>query len=163
MHILIKNNKLFYNEYKMKCAIGKNGIGYKKEEGDKITPIGSYKILYILYRRDRITTLNTKIKKIPIKKNMGWCDDPKSKKYNKLIKIPFKFSAERLFIKKNIYDIILVLNFNINPTISNKGSAIFLHVADKKYKKTLGCVAVKKKDLKNILKKISKKTKIIIS
>ena len=147
----------------MKCAIGKNGIGYKKKEGDKITPIGSYKILYILYRRDRITTLNTKIKKIPIKKNMGWCDDPKSKKYNKLIKIPFKFSAERLFIKKNIYDIILVLNFNINPTISNKGSAIFLHIADKKYTKTLGCVAVKKKDLKNILKKISKKTKIIIS
>ena len=147
----------------MKCAIGKNGIGYKKEEGDKITPIGSYKILYILYRRDRITTLNTKIKKIPIKKNMGWCDDPKSKKYNKLIKIPFKFSAERLFIKKNIYDIILVLNFNISPTISNKGSAIFLHIADKKYTKTLGCVAVKKKDLKNILKKISKKTKIIIS
>ena len=147
----------------MKCAIGKNGIGYKKKEGDKITPIGSYKILYILYRRDRITTLNTKIKKIPIKKNMGWCDDPKSKKYNKLIKIPFKFSAERLFIKKNIYDIILVLNFNINPTIINKGSAIFLHIADKKYTKTLGCVAVKKKDLKNILKKISKKTKIIIS
>ena len=26
---------------------------------------------------------------------MGWCDDPKSKKYNKLIKFPFKFKAEK--------------------------------------------------------------------
>ena len=147
----------------MKCAVGKNGIGYKKKEGDKITPKGNYKILYILYRSDRVFNLNTKIKKIPIKKNMGWCDDPKSNKYNKLIKLPFKFSAEKLFRKKNIYDIILVLNFNTYPTIKNKGSAIFLHVAEKNYRKTLGCVAIKKKDLRFLLKQIKKTVKIIIS
>ena len=33
---------------------------------------------------------------------MGWCDDPSSKKYNKLIKFPFSGNAERLFLKKNI-------------------------------------------------------------
>ena len=94
---------------------------------------------------------------------MGWCDDPKSNKYNKLIKLPFKFSAEKLFRKKNIYDIILVLNFNTYPTIKNKGSAIFLHVAEKNYRKTLGCVAIKKKDLRFLLKQIKKTVKIIIS
>ena len=63
---------------------------------------------------------------------MGWCDDPDSKHYNKLIKFPFKFSAEKLFLKKNIYDIILIINFNLKPVIKNKGSAIFLHISKKK-------------------------------
>ena len=52
---------------------------------------------------------------------MGWCDDPNSKHYNKLIKFPFKFSAEKLFRKDNIYDIILVQNYNTNPVIAGKG------------------------------------------
>ena len=62
---------------------------------------------------------------------MGWCDDPKSKQYNKLIKLPFDYSHEKLYKKENIYDIILVLNYNMNPIKKNKGSAIFIHVAKK--------------------------------
>ena len=89
---------------------------------------------------------------------MGWCDDPRSKYYNKLIKIPFKYNSEKLYRSDNSYDIILVLNFNIKPTRKGKGSAIFIHVANKKYKPTAGCVALKKKDLKNLIKKITKKT-----
>ena len=158
MHILIKNKKLTFNNYKVKCAIGKRGIGVKKREGDQITPKGKFKIKYILYRKDRISNLKTKLVKITIKKNMGWCDDPKSIFYNKLIKLPSKYSFERLYKKNNTYDIILVLNFNINPTIKNKGSAIFIHVATKNYKKTEGCIAVNKKDLKQIVEKINKKT-----
>ncbi len=94
---------------------------------------------------------------------MGWCDDPKSKHYNKLITFPFKYRAEKLFKKDNSYDIILVLNFNLNPTRKGKGSAIFIHVAKKNYKKTLGCIAVSKKSLKLIIKKIKKSTIVYIS
>ena len=162
MHILIKNKKLTFNNYKVKCAIGKRGIGVKKREGDQITPKGKFKIKYILYRKDRISNLKTKLLKTIINKKMGWCDDPKSIFYNKLIKLPSKYSFERLYKKNNTYDIILVLNFNINPTIKNKGSAIFIHVATKNYKKTEGCIAVNKKDLKQIVKKINKKTIINI-
>ena len=50
---------------------------------------------------------------------MGWCDDPKSK-YNKLIKTPFNYSHEKLFRNDITYDIILVLNFNMNPIRKNK-------------------------------------------
>ena len=89
---------------------------------------------------------------------MGWCDDPKSIFYNKLIKLPSKYSFERLYKKNNTYDIILVLNFNINPTYKNKGSAIFIHVAKKNYKRTEGCIAINKRDLKQIAEKINKKT-----
>ncbi len=93
---------------------------------------------------------------------MGWCDDPKSKSYNKLIRLPFEYNFEKLYKTNNTYDIILVLNFNLNPIRRNKGSAIFIHVAKKNYNKTNGCIAVSKKDLKEILKRINRKTIINI-
>ena len=162
MHIFIKNKKLIIDNYKVKCAIGKRGIKTKKKEGDLATPRGKFKINYILYRKDRIFKLSSKIKKTVIRKNMGWCDDPRSKQYNKPIKFPFNKSAEKLYRKDNTYDIILVLNYNLNPTYKNKGSAIFLHISKKNYKSTEGCIAVKKSDLKIIIKKINKKSVVNI-
>jgi len=93
---------------------------------------------------------------------MGWCDDPKSKYYNKLIKLPSAFSFEKLYKKENIYDIILVLNFNMNPVMKNKGSAIFIHIAKGNYKKTEGCVALKKKHLIKILQELGRNSKVKI-
>ena len=163
MHILIKNKKLSFNNYKVKCSVGKRGIGVKKREGDQITPKGKFKIKYILYRKDRVPNLKTKLKKMVINKNMGWCDDPKSEFYNKLIKLPFKYNFERLYRSDNIYDIILVLNFNLNPVQKNKGSAIFIHIAKRNYKSTAGCIAINKKNLKKIVKKINNRTLIKIN
>ena len=91
MHIIIKNNYLLFNDYRIKCALGKRGIGNKKKEGDFITPRGIFKIKFILYRKDRIKNLNTILKKIKIKKKMGWCDDVSSDEYNKLITLPSKY------------------------------------------------------------------------
>ena len=162
MHILINNKHLIYNNYKAKCAIGKRGIGYKKKEGDLITPKGRYRIKYILYRKDRIKRIQTKIKKIIIKKNMAWCDDPNSKNYNKLIKLPSTFNYEKLYRRENVYDIILVLNYNMNPVIKHKGSAIFIHVSKSNYKKTEGCVALRKIHLLKILKDLKKNTLVKI-
>ncbi len=162
MHIIIKNKHLIYGNYKIRCAIGKKGVGKKKKEGDFITPLGSYRIKKVFFRKDRVKNLKTKIKKLEINEKMGWCDDPRSNNYNKLIEYPFKYSSEKLYRRDNIYDIIVVLNYNINPTIKNRGSAIFIHIAKKNYKKTEGCVAIKKRDMKNLLKMISTKTKIKI-
>tara|TARA_B100000963_G_scaffold350424_1_gene360673 strand:- start:1615 stop:2115 length:501 start_codon:yes stop_codon:yes gene_type:complete len=162
MHILINKKFLSFNNYKAKCAIGKRGIGKKRKEGDLITPQGQYRIKYILYRKDRVKKVKSKLKKIIIKKNFGWCDDPRSTKYNQLIKLPFKFRYEKLYKKENIYDIILVLNYNTNPIIKNKGSAIFIHVAKKKYNKTEGCIAIKKFQLLKILKEVKTNTKVKI-
>ena len=123
-----------------------------------MTPKGKYKIKYILYRKDRIKKIDSKIKKIAIKKNMGWCNDSKSKNYNRLIKLPSVYNFEKLFKNNNTYDILIVLDYNMNPTIKNKGSAIFIHVAKKNYKKTEGCIALKKNDLLKIIKKLKKNT-----
>ena len=99
---------------------------------------------------------------IKIEKNMGWCDDPRSRNYNKLIKLPSNYKHEKLFKKENIYDIILVLNYNMRPIKKNKGSAIFIHVSKKNFKKTDGCVAIQKRDLLKIVKELKKNTKVMI-
>ncbi len=161
MHILINNYYLTYNKYKVRCAIGKGGIDNKKKEGDLITPRGYFKIKLILYRKDRVK-LNTKLRKVAIQKNMIWCNDPKSKRYNQLVKLPFRFKHEKLYKKDNTYDIILVLNFNMNPARKNKGSAIFVHVAKKNFKKTEGCVAIRKFELLKIVGEITTNTKVKI-
>ena len=162
MHILINKKYLTYNKLKVKCAIGKKGIGFKKKEGDLVTPKGQFKIKFVLYRKDRVK-ISTKLKMKVIKKNMGWCDDPTSSHYNKLIKLPFIYKHEKLFKKENIYDIILVINYNMSPVKKNKGSAIFIHVAKRNFKKTEGCIAIKKLDLIKLLKGINPNTKVKIS
>jgi L,D-peptidoglycan transpeptidase YkuD (ErfK/YbiS/YcfS/YnhG family) len=162
MIIIKKSGYLEYKNLKFRCALGKAGIKKKKKEGDNITPEGTFKIIKVYYRPDKIKNFVTSIKKKKIKKNIGWCDDPVSNSYNKEIKLPSRFGHEKLYRKDNLYDLILVLNYNTNPIIKNKGSAIFIHIAKKNYEPTAGCVALKKKDLVELLKKIKKKIKIKI-
>jgi L,D-peptidoglycan transpeptidase YkuD (ErfK/YbiS/YcfS/YnhG family) len=163
MIIVKKSGYLKYKNFKFRCALGKNGIKKKIKEGDNITPIGIFKITKIYYRYDKVKKIKTPIKKIKIKKNMGWCDDPKSNFYNQQIKLPNKFKYEKLYRNDRIYDLLAVLNYNTNPVIKNKGSAIFIHVAKNNYKPTAGCVALKKGDLIKLLKIIKRNTKIKIS
>ena len=163
MNIIIKKHLLLYKGYKLKCAIGKSGIVSSKKEGDLGTPKGTFKLGTLYYRKDRNKTLKYKVKKKIIKKNMGWCDDIRSKKYNQEINFPFKFGAEKLYRKDKIYDLFINIKYNFNPIIKKKGSAIFLHIADSKYKPTKGCIAISKNDFLKILPLINNKTKISIS
>ena len=163
MNIQLKKNFLYFDKYKIKCALGKRGITSKKKEGDGKTPIGTYKLNSIFYRKDRISKIKTTLKKIVIKKNMGWCDDVTSKHYNKMIRFPFNQSAEKLWLENNIYDVIIVINYNLKPVIKNKGSAIFLHIAKRNFLQTEGCIAITKKNIILLASKINNNTKIIVS
>ena len=162
MNIKLKNKFIYIHEYRIKCAIGKRGITDKKVEGDNKTPAGVFRFNFLFYRKDRLKKIKSKLPKKIIKKNMGWCDDTRSKYYNKLIKFPFILSAEKLWLNENIYDILLVINYNTKPVIRKKGSAIFLHIAKKDYKPTRGCVAISKKDMKLLIGIINNKTKLKI-
>lgn len=162
MNIIIKNHLLLYKGYKLKCSIGKMGTTYSKKEGDLFTPKGLFKLGLLYYRKDRIKLTKCKIKKKVIKKNMGWCNDIRSKKYNREISFPFRYSAEQLYRNDKIYDIFINIKYNYFPIIKRKGSAIFLHLTNKKYKPTKGCVAIQKKDFFKILSLINTNTKILI-
>ncbi|MEL0177423.1 MAG: L,D-transpeptidase family protein, partial [Pelagibacteraceae bacterium] len=87
--------------------------------------------------------------------------DPLKKTYNKLIFTKDK-RKEKLYRKDHLYDIIIVIKYNMRPIKKNKGSAIFIHLAKRNYSGTLGCIGLKKKDLLEILQSLSKTTKIKI-
>ena len=60
MIIINKSGHLKYKNLKFKCAFGKAGIGKKKQEGDNVTPSGTFKIVKIYYRSDRIKKIYSK-------------------------------------------------------------------------------------------------------
>ena len=163
MLIRLKNkDTLHFDNFLFQCAIGKKGINSKKKEGDFCTPKGIFSIKNLYYRSDRLTKPETKITVKKIKKHMGWCNDPKNKKYNSLIRINKKIRHEKMYRKDHKYDLVIVINYNLKKPIPYKGSAIFIHLT-KNYKPTEGCIALKKKDLLILLKIINKKTKIKIN
>ena len=163
MLIRLKNkDTLHLDDFLFHCAIGKKGINSKKKEGDFCTPKGIFSIKNLYYRPDRLTKPETKITVKKIKKNMGWCNDPKNKKYNSLIRINKKIRHEKMYRKDHKYDLVIVINYNLKKPIPYKGSAIFIHLTNN-YKPTAGCIALKKKDLLILLKIINKKTKIKIN
>jgi L,D-peptidoglycan transpeptidase YkuD (ErfK/YbiS/YcfS/YnhG family) len=162
MIIVKKSRYLIFKSLKFRCSVGKGGIKNKIKEGDNITPKGIFKLLKLYYREDKIKNIVTKLKKKKIKKNMGWCDDPKSNSYNKEVKIPNKFSYEILNREDDLYDLVVVLSYNSKPVIKNKGSAIFIHIAKKNYTATKGCIALRKIHLIKLLKEIKSDTLIKI-
>ena len=159
---ILNKHTLEIDDFQFRWCINKKDIKKNKKEGDKSTPIGKFKLNRIFYRPDRIKKFNCKVKKIKIKKNMGWCDDPISKKYNRLIKTSNKIKHEKLYRRDNKYDILIELDYNLKKIIPFAGSAIFLHLT-KNYKPTAGCIAINLNDMKILIKILDKNNLIEIS
>ena len=163
MTIFLKNkHTLQVDDFYCRCCSGKNGLSKKKVEGDKKTPIGSFKIEHLYYRKDRVTLSKLNLKCLPIKSRMGWCDDINNpKKYNKLININQNVQHEKLYRKDYKYDLLIPIKYNFYKRILGKGSCIFIHLT-KNYAPTAGCIALKKKDFLIMLKIINNNTEIKI-
>ena len=162
MKITLKNKyTLKIDDFKFKCCIGRNGFKKNKIEGDKCTPKGAFKLGNLYYRKDRVKKPITKLIVKKIERNMGWCNDSKSKFYNKEIKINKKIKHEKLFRKDYKYNYLLVIEYNTKSTKPNKGSAIFIHLT-KNFTPTAGCIALLEKDFLILLKLINKRSIIRI-
>lgn len=167
-HILLccseKNYFLKYQSNSYSCVIGENGISDNKVEGDGTTPRGKYNFLEVLYRSDKINeNFSCLLPKTPLCTHDAWCNDPNDVMYNYPVQTPYRSSYENLWREKDdCYDIIAVLNYNMFPALNNKGSAIFLHVANPCFSPTKGSIALKKQDLLVLLSCITIKTSLFI-
>ena len=163
MIIYVKNkHTLRVDDFKFKCCVGKKGISKKKVEGDLKTPVGIFKLGPLFFRKDKVKKIFTNLKSIEIKKNMGWCNDIKSKKYyNRLINTQQNLRHEKLFRKDYKYNLFIPILYNYKKNELSKGSCIFLHLT-KNYKPTAGCIAIKEDDFLILLKLINRNTKIKI-
>ena len=164
MTIFLKNkHTLQVDDFYFKCSIGKKGVTRGKKEGDYKTPLGTFTIGDLFYRKDRMSKPKTLLKVKEIKKNIGWCDDVNfPKKYNRLIKITNKVKHEKLKRKDHKYDLLIPINYNTKKPIVGLGSCIFIHLAQN-YKPTAGCIALKKKDFLIMVKVLKKSSRIKIS
>ncbi len=145
-----------------RCAVGRGGIAANKEEGDGVTPAGTFALREVRYRPDRIEALSTALPSSPLSPNDGWCDDPADAEYNRRVTVPYAKSAESLWRDDHLYDLIVVIGYNDDPPVSGKGSAIFMHVAREGYSPTAGCIALSKDDLLAIVRSVAKDTTIEI-
>ncbi len=163
MLIRLKNkHTLIVDDFYFKCCVGKKGITLNKKEGDNKTPIGTFRIGNLYYRKDKILKPETKLKCIKIKKNMGWCNDVKKEKYyNKFININKRIRHEKLFRHDYKYDLFVPIKYNYNKPITGRGNCIFIHLT-KDFLPTAGCVGLKKKDFLIMLKLINRNSKIQI-
>jgi L,D-peptidoglycan transpeptidase YkuD (ErfK/YbiS/YcfS/YnhG family) len=145
------------------CALGKKGVTDEKVEGDQKSPAGKFNLRSIYYRYDKLSEpIYSKVPLMALLKEDGWCDDPADHAYNKPVMLPYHASAEHLWREDDLYDILVVLGYNDQPTEAGKGSAIFLHVArdlaDDDYKGSEGCVTLNKSDLIEILPILTQET-----
>ena len=144
------------------AAIGRNGRTILKREGDGKSPISVTRLLHGFYRGDRMSATATALPMQRTSKSMLWCDEPRNPNYNRLVQAPFTPSHEEMMRKDSLYDICLVLDWNITSRSRNRGSAIFMHLIRPGYEPTAGCVALPPRDIRRILPHMRKGTKIRI-
>lgn len=144
------------------AAIGRNGRTVLKREGDGKSPISIIRLLHGFYRGDRNTGVTTALPMQRTQKSMLWCDEPRDANYNRLVKAPFAPSHEEMMRKDGLYNVCLVLDWNITSRSRNRGSAIFMHLIRPGYEPTAGCVALHPRDMRRILPHLRKGMKIRI-
>jgi L,D-peptidoglycan transpeptidase YkuD (ErfK/YbiS/YcfS/YnhG family) len=143
-------------------ALGRAGIARNKREGDEHTPAGLMRPVAVLYRPDRIRRPRTLLPASPIGRNDGWCDDPADRNYNRPVHLPFGASHEHLWRADHLYDLVVVLDFNLAHPRPGGGSAIFVHVAAEGFAPTAGCVAVSRRALQALVARMKPDTIIDI-
>ena len=134
------------------CALGRGGIRQNKTEGDGATPVGRFVLRRLFFRADRRPVPQSALPLTTITPHLGWCDDPKSPAYNRLVRLPCPWGHEVLWRDDALYDLMVVLGHNDAPPVPGLGSAIFLHLAADGYAATEGCVALDEADMLALLK-----------
>ena len=147
-------------ERRWRCTVGAGGIREDKVEGDAATPVGEFPLRRIYYRNDLVILPKVSLPARPIGEHDGWCDDPRSPSYNRLVNIPNEWSAEKMWREDGLYDLVVVVGYNDDPPEGEWGSAIFLHIARDDYAGTQGCVAFSREDLLELVTLIGPETKI---
>ena len=142
---------LQYGPLRLPAAIGRSGTTPFKREGDGATPIAPMRLLHGFVRGDRLRGIATPLPLRRIRPDLLWCDAPDHPSYNRLVRAPFLASHEEMRRMDGLYDVCLVLDWNITSRRRNRGSAIFFHLIRPGFEPTAGCVAITARDMMRLL------------
>ncbi|MDF1657267.1 MAG: L,D-transpeptidase family protein [Verrucomicrobiales bacterium] len=147
-------------------SVGHKGLGWGvglhvdrtshplKNEGDKRAPAGIFHLEFgfgaspFKERRFPFRQVNSRDR---------WVDDPNSRFYNQWTvlndpRFPQDWSSSEVMKREDgIYDYVVVVGHNRQPTIPGRGSAIFMHSWFAPGKSTIGCTAMEKSHIRSLL------------
>ncbi len=139
-----RDGRLIWPEGAARAAIGRAGVANHKIEGDSATPAGCFPLVCGFYRADRVAAPYTRLPLRALVPSDAWVDDPGDRNYNRLVSLPYPGHTEAMWLDDPVYDLVVVIGYNMEPIIPGAGSAIFLHVAREDFAPTAGCIAVAK-------------------
>lgn len=142
------------------AALGRAGRRAFKREGDGATPISSMRILSGYRRMDRVREARSGLTLRSIRDGDLWCDAPHHAAYNKPVRAPFRESHEEMRRGDGLYDLCIVLDWNVTSRRRYRGSAIFFHLAQADYAPTAGCIAVNRRHMLRLLPYLRRGTRI---
>jgi L,D-peptidoglycan transpeptidase YkuD (ErfK/YbiS/YcfS/YnhG family) len=149
--------------FRFPVALGRSGIKANKREGDGATPRGRFRLRRLWWRADRGPRPRTLLPVRRISSSDAWCEDPNDRRYNRPVQLPPKKGGDRLWRADHLYDLVIELDHNTRPRIAGRGSAVFVHIAREGFKPTAGCVALRRNELRELLKCVGPRTKIVVN
>jgi L,D-peptidoglycan transpeptidase YkuD (ErfK/YbiS/YcfS/YnhG family) len=144
------------------CALGPAGIVRRKREADGGTPAGKFRLLWAYFRPDRPRPAAGGLPMRPLRRDSGWCEDPRSPRYNRPVRLPAADCTDAMWRADDLYDLTIVLDQNFTRRARGAGSAIFFHLARPGLTATAGCVAIREADMRRLLPRLSRGAVMII-
>ncbi|MGE5270812.1 MAG: L,D-transpeptidase family protein [Thiohalocapsa sp.] len=145
-----------------RAACGRGGVLADKREGDGASPAGTFPLIRLFYRPDRLAAPHSGLPTTALRPIDGWVDDPADPQYNRLVSLPYRAHHEEMWRADGLYDLVVVIGYNTDAPVPGRGSAIFLHVAQPDFSPTEGCIAVARGVLASLLARLGPGSTITI-
>ena len=163
-----KQNEGWQQVFKTTGYVGRSGVADPKNrvEGNGTTPSGVYSFGMLFGIKDNPGGLQKDYKKVD--NDDYWDGDRYSDTYNQYVKgseMPSSWNrnaSEHLIDYKYSYNYGVMVNYNVNPTIKGKGSAIFLHCTRPGALSSAGCISIPEDKMIKSLRMIDDNAYIVI-
>ena len=149
--------------FRIPCALGPAGVVRVKREGDGGTPAGRYRLLWGYFRPDRPRGEAGGVPLRPMRRDVGWCEDPSSRNYNRPVRAPSRDATDRMWRQDSLYDLTFVLDQNFTRRAKGRGSAIFFHIARPDLSPTAGCVAISAAAMRRLAPHLARDAVMIVT
>ena len=167
-YVFEKENGTWKETFKTSGYVGRSGVEDTKNrvEGNGTSPAGVYSFGMLFGIKDDPGGLKESYKKVD--DDDYWDGDNNSDTYNQYVKGSEKPSSwnpgasEHLIDYKYSYNYSVMVNYNVDPTIKGKGSAIFLHCTYPGSLYSAGCIAIPESKMLRTLRMIDDNAYIVI-
>jgi L,D-peptidoglycan transpeptidase YkuD (ErfK/YbiS/YcfS/YnhG family) len=144
------------------CRLGPAGVTHAKREGDGATPAGRFALLSAYMRPGARGLRPSSLPARVTRRDDICCDAPGHALYNRPARLPLRVSHENLWRADHVYDLVIVLDYNLRPRRQARGSAIFFHLTREIPAPTAGCVAISAADMRRLLPRLGRGVCMII-